>query len=139
MTDTNCWLTYKQRPVKSVNTETGVNESPGSDRAKTDLTSVKFPSVFRNGWYWTSELRSWCKSVGISCNSEDGGTLISVQVTKPQVEAFIAFVYDADPDFMDTGQTPLRPERVRQLTELKADVAQDMDPDAIHGLRADEW
>ena len=139
MTDTNCWLTYKQRPDKSVNTDQGVDEPPSHDPAKTDHNSTQFPSVFRNGWYWTSELRRWCESAGIPYESEDGGTLISVQVTKPQVEAFIAFVYNADSDFMDTAQTPLRPERVQQLNELKKDVAQHVDPDAIHGLRADEW
>jgi len=138
MTYTNCWLTYKKRPDKNMKPATGMSESSSSDRAKTNLISVKLPSVFRNGWYWTSELRSWCNSIGIPYDSKDGGTLISVQVTKLQIEAFIAFVYDADHDFKNIGQAPLRPERVQQLTKLKADVAQDLDPDAIHELQADE-
>jgi hypothetical protein len=121
MTDTNCWLSYKRRSKRAA------------------LCSIKFPSVFRNGWYWTSELRCWCDSLGIRYDSKDGGTLIEVEVTKSQVEAFIAFVYEEDPDYKNPSQMRIRPERASELAELGAAVAQHMDPEAIHGLRADEW
>ena len=139
MTDTNCWLAYKRRgkPMEAPLNDSNLQTTP--DFSRNAYVSIRFPSVFKNGWYWTSALRRWCDSSGIAYLSEDGGTLISADVTKQQIEAFIAYVYEFDPDFCDPSADPLRPERLLELADLKADVGKDLDPNAVHQLRADEW
>jgi hypothetical protein len=137
MTTTICWLSYTEQIDPQP--EITYDSESANNAASKQHYSIKFPAVFRNGWGWTNELQRWCETENIPYDSDDGGTLITTQATKAQIEAFIAHIYDKDPEFRDPKKMNLRKERTSELFDLKQIVAQRMDPYATHTLNADEW
>jgi hypothetical protein len=135
MTEFRCWVSYNSdRPL-----QLKVKNGWYGDKDSAYLPISDFP--VRIGADWPSLLSKWSKQRGIELSIEDALTL-RAKVKKKQIADFIEYVYGADPSYNDPAEMLTwkgRAYLANRLTDLRAFVAQELNPRLWYKLNADEF
>lgn len=137
MTDTRCWVTYKNDRALRKKMKEGWFTEEGTVYFALD----NFPARPANISYWPSVLKEWCRKNGVEFKWVNELT-ISARVKKHQIEEFIDHVYGNDPSYNDPAEMLTwkgRAYLANCLTDLRALVAQELDPTIWYELNADEF
>jgi hypothetical protein len=89
-------------------------------------------------WPWI--LRQWCKNNEIKFVDE--GLIVTAKVKKHQIEDFIQCVYARDPFYFEPAKMLTwngRAYLANRLTDLRAFVAQELNPRLWYEIKADEF
>ncbi len=98
-----------------------------------------FPAA-PNCSYWIALLTKWCRDNGIAIIRED--LHISAKIKKKQIQDFIECVFASDPFYSDPAKMLTwrgRAHLANRLTDLRAFVAQQLNPGLWYKIHADEF
>ena len=134
MTMYNCWIDLsKDRSLKL-----RVEKGKFGDVLKS--TTAFFPAPPNSRSCWPGTVSRWCKERNLSPTW--GDLDVRVTVTKTQIEDFIDYVYRDSASYWDPAQMLMwegRAYLVNSLTNLRAFVAQELNPKRKYELKADEF
>lgn len=136
MTEHRCWVTFDSDRSLQLKIKKGWY----GEKEKTYLPIFSFPPP--DNAYWPSLLRQWSKERDIDLSHTQDGLTWSAKVKKPQIADFIEYVYGADPSYNDPAKMLTlrgRAYEANHLTDLRAFVAQELNPRLWYELKADEF
>ena len=90
--------------------------------------------------YWIVLLSKWCRDNGIEVTQKD--IFICAKVKKEQIQNFIECVFAGDPLYSDPAKMLTwqgRAYLANRLTDLRAFVAQQLNPRLWYEIHADEF
>lgn len=137
MTATRCWIEYKSDRALARK----ISEGWFTDEAGLYLPIDDFPPAPGNGAYWTGLLPEWCRQVGIRFDYRAELEIVA-RVKKAQILDFIDFVYGQHASYGDPAQMLTwkgRAYLANRLVDLRAFVAQQLNPRLLYELVADEY
>ena len=136
MTMYNCWITYERdRSLQS-----RIKRGDFSHGGEPYIPISCLPAPPRNGACWTGILCEWCRKNDIKFVNE--GLVVSAKVKKKHIEDFIQYVYAGDPSYFDPAEMLTwngRAYLANSLTDLRAFVAQQLNPRLWYEINADEY
>ena len=134
MTEHRCWVTYEKDRALRARMSKGSYGEPGGA-----IPIQHFPPP-PHGDFWRTLLRNWCRKNAIEISEDD---LTSVaRVKKHQIQDFLEYVYADDPYYFDPAKMLTwegKAYLANSLNNLRAFVAQELNPRLWYELKADEF
>lgn len=141
MTETNCWVEFKSdRALQRKITEGWFSTAEDKEGESCFVPIMSFPP-HPNQAFWPGVVREWCKLRGLQWDDTDGATTI-VRVKQEQIRDFIEYVYADAPFYTDPSQMLTWKgcaHLANRLTNLRAFVAQELNPRLWYELNADTY
>ncbi|WP_109485388.1 hypothetical protein [Occallatibacter savannae] len=134
MTEFNCWIDLTTDKRLKLRVEKGIFGG------QFNSTHVWFPAPPNNYRCWPGVVAGWCKERNLNPVWERLD--IRVTVTKAQIEDFIDYVYRDDASYWEPAKMLMwegRAYLANSLTNLRAFVAQELNPKRTYELKADEY